>query len=89
MPDEICHQCNGKQQRGGLAADMCSSRLGYEQNQKATHYCSCLGHQNEFTVVGEIYKPCTNVNLLFLLGSFVLMVLYLLGKEGGREERGY
>ena len=27
-------------------------RLGYEQNQKATYYCSYLGHQNEVTFVG-------------------------------------
>ena len=29
-------------------------RLGYEQNQKATYYCSYLGHLNEVTFVGGI-----------------------------------
>ena len=37
---------------GGGAAEV--PRLGYEQNQKATYYCSYLGHQNEFTFVGGI-----------------------------------
>ena len=34
-----------------------ASRLGYEQNQKATVCCSYLGHQNEATFVGGISEP--------------------------------
>lgn len=56
-------------------------RLGYKQNQKATYYFSYLGHQN-FNVVQKL-------SLLFLLGFSVFLVLYLLGKEVGREEGGY
>ena len=29
-------------------------RLGYEQKQKATYYCSYLGHHNDVTFVGGI-----------------------------------
>ena len=32
--------------------------LGDEQNQKATYYCSYLGHQNEVTFVGGISERC-------------------------------
>ena len=33
-------------------------RLGYEQNQKTTCYCSYLGHQNEVTFAGGISARC-------------------------------
>ena len=32
--------------------------LGDEQNQKATYYCSYLGHQNEVSFVGGISELC-------------------------------
>ena len=63
-------------------------RLGHEQSQKAAYYCSYLGHQNEAAFVGRISERRPKGIILFLLGFFVFVVLYLLGKEGGREEGG-
>ena len=54
MTDEICRRCNGKQQRRRRGGQCAAPKLGYEQNQKPTYYCSYLGHQNEATFVGEI-----------------------------------
>ena len=54
MTDEICRRCNGKQQRRRRGGQCAAPKLGYEQNQKPTYYCSYLGHQNEVTFVGGI-----------------------------------
>ena len=64
-------------------------RRGYEQNQKATYYCFYLGRQNEVTFVGGISECRPKSEPFLLLGSFVFVVLYRLGKEGGKEEGGY
>ena len=56
MTDEICRRCNGKQQRRRRGGQCAAPKLGYEQNQKPTYYCSYLGHQNEVTFVGGISK---------------------------------
>ena len=40
-------------------------RLGYEQNQKATYYCSYVGCQNEITFVGGISeRPKSEIEVL-------------------------
>ena len=42
-------------------------------------------HQNEVTFLGGISGRRPKSELLFLLGSFVFVWLYLLGKDGGRK----
>ena len=61
-------------------------RLGYEQNQKATYCCFCLGHHNEVTFVGGISErpksePFVFVRLFRIRGP----IFYLARREGGKK----
>ena len=69
---------------------VCSSQTGYEQNQKATCCCSCLGRQNEVTFVGWISerRPKNELFVFTKLFSIQGPYIYLvLRKEGEREGR--
>ena len=63
-------------------------RLGFEQNQKATYYCSYLGHQNEVAFVGGIperrpkSEPFVFIRLFRIRGP---IYTWEVGREGGRE----
>ena len=61
-------------------------RLGYEQNQKVTYYCSYLGHQNEVTSVRGISEhpksePIVFIRIFRIRGP---ISTWERGREGGR-----
>ena len=63
-------------------------RLGYEQFQKATYYCSYLSHQNEVTFVGGIPERRPKSELFVFIRLFHIrrpISTWKGRREGGRE----
>ena len=60
-------------------------RLGYEKNQRQHIVALTWVTKIKSLSRGESLNVVQKVNLLFLLGSFVFVGLYLLGKEGERK----
>ena len=59
MPDEIyLSSMQWKTAKEAWRPKCATPRLGYEQNQKVTYYCSYPGHQNDVTFVGGISERC-------------------------------
>ena len=61
-------------------------RLGYEKNQRQHIVALTWVTKIKSLSRGESLNVVQKVNLLFLLGYFVFMGLYLRGNEGGRKE---
>ena len=89
MSDENCRRCNEKQEKKEAWRPKCAApRLGYEQDQKQHIIALTWVTQMNSISYGKSLKVVQKVSTLFLLGSFLFVGLYLLGKEGGREKEG-